>query len=193
MLIVENDQDTVEADLTAGRLRCAECVVGVLVKWGFARRRFLREGQELRPRRGMCAACSTTHVLLADVCLARRRDSTAVIGAALGAVVADRQKVEDVSVLHGVPLETLRGWVRRLRRNAAAICAHFGRWLAVLAPGRPPLDPGASPSADAIEAIGAAARAASVAIAIRPPWSWASRLSAGGLLSNTNSPWPTPD
>ena len=193
MLIVENDQDAVESDLAAGRLRCAECRVGVLGKWGFARRRVLRDGQELRPRRAMCGACSTTHVLLPDICLVRRRDSVAAIGAALGALVVDRQSVEDVAVLRGVPVETLRGWLRRLRRKAAAICAHFGRWLAALAPGRPPLEAAASSSAGALEAIGAAARAAALSLAARPPWSWASRLSAGTLLSNTSSPWPTPD
>ncbi|MGH8295993.1 MAG: hypothetical protein ACRETZ_10945 [Steroidobacteraceae bacterium] len=193
MLIVENDQDAVEADLTAGRLRCSSCGVGVLGRWGFARRRVLRDGQELRPRRSMCSACSKTHVLLADVCLLRRRDSAAAIGAALSAVVVDRQSVEDVSVLNGVPLETLRGWVRRLRHRAVIIGAHFRRWLVALAPGRPPLEAAASCSIDALEAIGAAARVASVAIAVRPPWSWASRLSAGGLLSNTSSPWPAPD
>ena len=193
MLIVENHQDAVEADLVAGRLLCAACQVGILAKWGFARRRVLRDGQELRPRRGRCAGCATSHVLLPDVCLVRRRDSAAAIGTALKAVVVERQSVEDVAVLRGVPLETLRGWVRRLRRNAAAICAHFGRWLAALAPGRPPLEAAASPCIDAIGAIGAAVRAASIVIAVRPPWSWASRLSAGALLSNTNSPWPTPD
>ena len=193
MLIVEYDQAAVESDLATGRLRCAECHVGILGKWGFARRRVLRDGQELRPRRAMCGACSTTHVLLPDICLVRRCDPAAAIGAALGAVVIDGQSVEDVAVVHGLPFETLRGWLRRLRRKAAAICAHFGRWLAALAPGRPPLEAPASSSADALEAIGAAARAASVAIALRPPWSWASRLSAGGLLSNTSSPWPTPD
>ena len=193
MLIVDNDEDAVEVDLAAGRLRCVACQVGVLAKWGFARWRALRDGQEFHPRRGMCTGCSTSHVLLPDVCLVRRRDSGAAIGAALLSVVVERRSVEDVAVLHGVPLETLRGWVRRFCRKAAAICAHFGRWLAALAPGRPPLEAAASSSIAALGAIGAAARAASVAIVVRPPWSWASRLSGGVLLSNTSSPWPTPD
>lgn len=194
MLIVGNDPEAVEADLVARRLACPGCRVGVLRPWGSARHRVLRDGQAFHPRRGICAkGCGVTHVLVADVCLVRRCDSVAAIGAALRAVVADRQAVEDVSVLHGVPLETLRGWVRRLRRMAAAIRVHFTRWLAALAPGRPPLEAAASASVDALDAIGAAAQAASVALAIRPPWSWASRLSAGALLSNTNSPWPTPN
>lgn len=194
MLIVENDPEAVEVDLVAGRLTCPGCRVGVLAPWGCARHRVLRDGQAFHPRRGICSkGCGKTHVLLADVCLVRRRDSVAAIGAALRAVVVERQAVEDVSVLHCVPLETLRGWVRRLRRMAAAIRAHFTRWLVALAPGRPPLEAAASASGGALDAIGAAARAASVALAIRPPWSWASRLSAGALLSNTSSPWPTPD
>ena len=42
----------------------------------------------------------------------------------------DKGSVGDVAVLHGVPLGTLRGRVRRSCGKAAAICAHLGRWLA---------------------------------------------------------------
>ncbi|MGH9019076.1 MAG: hypothetical protein ACRDY1_15095 [Acidimicrobiales bacterium] len=193
MLMVENDQEAVEADLRAGRFHCPSCGTGVLARWGFASKRVLRDGQEFRPRRGICRACAKAHVLLVELCLLRRRDPAAAIGAALEAVVAERQPVEDVALDHGVPLETLRGWIQRLRRNAAAIRAHFGRWLGALAPGRAPLEVRGSRSAQALEAIGEAVRAASVAIAIHPPWSWASRMSGGCLLSNTKSPWPSPD
>ena len=88
MLIVSDDRAVVEADLAAGRLLCPRCGVGVLGGWGCARLRVLRtrEGERrLRPRRGRCReqACLATHVLLPDVCLARRLDAVEVIGEAL--------------------------------------------------------------------------------------------------------------
>ncbi len=46
--------------------------------------------------------------------------------------------------------------------------------------------------ADVVEAIAVAARAASLRLRPRPAWCWASVLTAGHLLANTNSPWPVP-
>ena len=191
VLIVRNDPDAVEADLVRRRFSCPACGVGVLARWGFARDRVLRDGQRFRPRRAMCATCRSTHVLLADVCLLRRRDSAEVIGAAISAAGEDYVRVADRL---GIPPETVRGWRRRFRRWAVAIWAHFTRWLVVLSPGRPARQLAGSAAADALEAIGLAARAASLRLeSIRPAWSWASALTAGALLSNTSSPWPTPD
>ncbi len=77
VLIVENDPERVEADLAAASVSCPACG-GILARWGFARRRFLR-GEAgpvvVRPRRGRCRTCRSTHVLLADVALARRVDT----------------------------------------------------------------------------------------------------------------------
>ena len=55
-----------------------------------------------------------------------------------------------------------------------------------------PVAPAGSPVADAVEAIGVAARAASLRLGPRPPWSWVSALTVGGLLANTNTPWLAP-
>src|SRR5438876_3985748 len=126
VLMVGNDPEVVEADLVAGRLTCPDCGVGVLARWGFARTRVLRDGQEFRPRRGFCQ-CGKTHVLLPDVCLLRRRDSADVIGAALEAGLAEREDYVEVADRLGVPAETVRGWLRRFRRQAEAIRAHFTR------------------------------------------------------------------
>jgi hypothetical protein len=52
-----------------------------------------------------------------------------------------------------------------------------------------PVLPAGSAVADAVEAIGVAARAASLRLGPRRPWSWASVLTVGRLLSNTNTPW----
>jgi hypothetical protein len=196
VLIVRNDPTGVEADVGAGVFSCPSCGVGVLARWGFARRRVLRDGQVFRPRRSICkgpGGCGATHVLLADVCLLRRRDSAEVIGVALQSMVEGRERFGEVADRLGVPWETVRGWLLRFRRWAEVIRAHFTRWLLALMPGRPPPEATASKGIDALEAIGAAARAASLRLGIRPVWSWASALSGGALLANTSSTWSTPD
>ncbi|MDA8359573.1 MAG: hypothetical protein M0Z95_25460 [Actinomycetota bacterium] len=197
MLIVENDPSAVEADLAAGRFLCPSCTDGILARWGFARRRTLRDGQELRPRRGYCCpkvgGCGSTHVLLPDICLLRRKDAAQVIGEVLQAVVIEGESLFEVAARLGIPADTVWGWLRRLRRLAGRIVAHVTRWLLVLEPGRAAPDLEGCPAAQAIEGLGALARAASLRFGLRPPWSWASAVSAGRLLSNTNAPWPGPD
>ncbi|MGH7775636.1 MAG: helix-turn-helix domain-containing protein [Candidatus Dormibacterales bacterium] len=134
-----------------------------------------------------------THVLLPEACLVRRAYRADVIGEVLQAVFAGHQFFEDVARRAGVPPDTVYEWLRRFRRNAVAIARHFGRWLAAFLPGRVLPQRRGSESAYALEMIGAAAKAASLRLGPKPPWSWASALSAGGLLSNTSSPWPLPD
>jgi hypothetical protein len=131
-------------------------------------------------------------VLLPDVCLLHGVDAVEVIGSVLDAIVVVGGKLEDVAVGACIPVETVRGWLKRWRKVAGAVTAHFVRWLVALMPGRQLPEPVAA-SAYAIEMIGAAARAASLRLGVRPPWSWASALSGGMLLSNTKSPWPAPD
>lgn len=190
MLIVRNDPVGVEADLVAGRFCCPGCGV-VLGPWGFALWRVLRDGQGFRPRRGRCRGCGATHVLLPDVCLLRRRDSVEVIGAVLSEH-SEEARVRLAERL-GVPWETVRDWWRRFGRWAEAVRAHFTRWLLVLMPGTAAPVVVGSRRGDALEAIGSAARAASLRLGPRPAWSWVSALTAGRLLSNTSVPWPTPD
>lgn len=77
VLIVGSDPVRVEADLLAGVVRCPGCG-GSVGPWSFARQRVLR-GEEgpvvVRPRRGRCRSCATTHVLLPDVAVLRRVDT----------------------------------------------------------------------------------------------------------------------
>jgi transposase-like protein len=193
VLIVENDPARVEADLGAGAIACPACG-GVLARWSFGRRRLVRDETgvvELRPRRGRCRSCGKTQVLLADVVLGRRVDAVVVIGRALGAAAngAGHRKVAEVV---GRPTSTVRGWLRRFRAVAGRVAAHFTRWAHVLDPNLGPIDPAGSALADAVEAIGVAARAASLRLGPRPGWSWSSVLTVGALLSNTSSPWPAP-
>lgn len=193
VIIVGNDPALVEADLKAGSVACPSCA-GRLGGWGFARWRNLRDLAErvaLHPRRGRCRSCRTTHVLLPDVVLVRRVDTAVVIGTALGIAAAGaghRRAAERV----GRPTSTVREWLRRFRAVAARVAAHFRAWALRLDPMLDTVGPAGSPVADAVEAVGAAARAASLRLGPRPPWSWASVLSVGGLLANTNSPWLAP-
>ncbi|MGH2930750.1 MAG: helix-turn-helix domain-containing protein [Solirubrobacteraceae bacterium] len=131
-------------------------------------------------------------MLLPDVCLARRRYVATVIGAALLSV--GREGYRRAGERLGVPGETVRGWRQRFRTRAELIASHFLRWARALdATFDPPAGQG-SPAADAIEAIGRCTRVASLRLGRRPPWSWASALTAGGLLEvNTSPPWPVPE
>jgi hypothetical protein len=190
VLIVENDPDGVEADLAAGRVGCPACG-GVLVRWSFARRRFVRSESGpllLRPRRGRCRRCSKTQVLLPDVVVSRRVDTVAVIGRALSAAAGGVGHRRAAMVV-GRPVSTVRGWLRRFRVAAVRVAAHFTVWAYRLDPNLGPVGPAGSAVAEAVEAIGVAARAASLRLGPRPAWSWVSVLTAGMLLSNTNSPW----
>ena len=197
VLIVSDGRAVVEADLAAGRLVCPRCRAGVLGGWGCSRLREVRTGvgvRRLRPRRGRCRerSCRATHVLLPDVCLARRRYVAEVIGAAL--VSAGREGYRRAGERLGVPGETVREWRWRLRSRAELIVSHFVRWARAL-DGSLELSVGeGSLVAGAIEAIGVCTRVASLVLGRRSPWSWASALTAGGLLEiNTSTPWPVPE
>lgn len=193
MLIVWSDPERVESDLASGAVACPACG-GVLGGWGFARWRVLRSEAgpvALRPRRGRCRSCSSTHVLLPDAVLGRRVDTVAVIGAALmfaAAGAGHRRVAERV----GRPPSTVRGWLRRFRAVAARAAVFFAGWAHRLDPMVVATPPAGSPVADAVEAMGVAARAASLRLGPRPPWSWVSVLTVGRLLSNTNTPWLAP-
>lgn len=198
MLIVADDRAVLEADIVAGRLVCPRCRRGVLGGWGCARRRPLRTAEGgvrwLRPRRARCRerSCGATHVLLPDVCLLRRCDAVEVIGAAV--LAASGAGYRRVAELVGRPAETVRDWLSRFRSREALIAAHFWRWAHALDGALLPAGALGSSTAHAVEAIGVAARAASLALGWRSAWSWVSALSGGGLLSiNTSPPWPLPD
>jgi hypothetical protein len=193
VLIVGSDPERVESDLRSGSVACPLCE-GRLGGWGFARWRTLRDSAEgvwLRPRRARCRLCRSTHVLLPDVGLLRRVDTVGVIGAALKAA-ADGWGHRRVAERVGRPASTVRDWLRRFRAVAARVAAHFMVWATSFDPMLGPVVPAGSPVADAVEAIGVAARAASLRRGPRPAWSWVSVLTVGRLLGNTNSPWLAP-
>lgn len=193
MLIVENDRAAVEEDLRAGRLRCPVCG-GELRPWAKVSRRMVRHAEReenFEPRRSICRDCRSTHVLLPDVCLAGRLDSAEVIARALSAKARGRGHALIARTLDR-PVSTVRGWLRRFGAMAERIRSHMTIWAVFLDASLGAIEPAGSPFADALEASALAARAASLRLRRRHPSSWMARLSAGGLLSNTNRPWPTP-
>jgi hypothetical protein len=193
VVIVRSDVARVESDLVGGRVGCPGCG-GVLRPWGHGRGRVLRgedRASAFRPRRARCGSCLVTQVLLPDFCLARRRDRVEVIGSALSASAAGRGWRRIAANL-GVPPGTVRGWLGRFRSNAEQIRAHFTRWAYHLDVLQTPLAPAGSVVADAVEAIGVAARAATLRFGPRPGWGWAAAMSGGWLLATQVRLWPSP-
>ena len=190
MKIVGTDPLEVERALVAGELECPDCA-GRLCPWGWARWRVLRCRQaelRLRARRSRCTDCAVTHVLIGSNSLLRRRDEVEVIGAALTAK-AQGSGHRLVALLVGVPVSTVRGWLRRFAVNAAMVRV----WFTVLAHDLDPMlaviGPTLSAVGDAVEAIGVAARALVLRLSPVGAWSFASSVSRGRLLSNTGWPW----
>jgi hypothetical protein len=122
MRVVSGTGADVVRALDCGEIAC-DCGHGLLRRWGWARPRFLRVGDRrvwLRPRRGRCADCGRTHVLLPNLCLARRLDSVDVIGAALAAA-AQRRGTRRIASVLGVPTSTVRDWLRAHRLRGSPL------------------------------------------------------------------------
>ena len=104
-------------DLVAtGNGACPGCG-GSLRRWGQARWRVVRGlGEEwgFRPPRVRCARCRVTQVVLPADVLIRRRDAVVVVGRAWRSSVGGAGARRVAAVL-GLPMETVRGWLRRLR------------------------------------------------------------------------------
>jgi hypothetical protein len=96
---------------------------GPLRRWGHGRWRALRGGEGepgFRPGRLRCGGCGVTHVVLPAEGLLRRRDAVAVVGRAWRAF-ASGAGARQVARRLGVPMETVRGWQRRLRALARVL------------------------------------------------------------------------
>ena len=190
MKIVGTDTLEVERTLLAGELECPGCG-GRLGPWGSARWRVVRRpgGDEWRrPRRSRCVGCAATHVLISTDTLLRRRDLVEVIGAALVAKATGVGHRRAASML-GLPVSTVRGWLRCFTRGAESIRVWFTVLAHDLDPLLAPVAPTGSAVGDAVEAVAVAARASSLRLAPVAPWSFASAASRGRLLSNTGWPW----
>lgn len=190
MKIVGTDTLEVERALVAGELECPGCG-GRLGPWGSARWRVVRRpggDERRRPRRARCVGCAATHVLIRTDTLLRRRDLVEVIGAALVAKATGLGH-RLAAAMVGVPVSTVRGWLRRFAVNAEGVRVWFTVLAHDLDPLLAPVAPTGSAVGDAVEAIAVAARAASLRLAPVAPWSFASAASRGRLLSNTGWPW----
>src|SRR5680860_847935 len=107
MLTVNDDVSSVACDLFARRLSCPGCGGG-LRPWGWARQRPIRHGigadrrlVREHPRRGRCADCGATHVLLSVNLAARRADGAAVIAVLVGRDAPDPAALWPASALTG--------------------------------------------------------------------------------------------
>jgi hypothetical protein len=188
VLTVGNDAARVERMLEEGSLGCPGCG-GRLARWGHARERTVfgpaREGREIRPRRSRCTACRVTHVLLPARLLLRRMDEAPVIGAALAAAARGLGRRRVAAEL-GVPVDTVRGWLRRAGGRAGLVREVFTTVAAALSADPVPLDPAGSPLADALVAVAAAAVAAAgrwPGLLAVSPWEIASAVTNATLLA----------
>jgi hypothetical protein len=182
--MVGTDPVGVEKVLIGGRLSCPGCG-SRLLPWGRARPRSVREEHGVvrhRPRRSICSGCGGTHVLLPASMLLRRADGVAVIGAALLAKAAGAGH-RTVAAGLGRPAGTVRGWLRRFAERADRWRAVFTELLYALDPVAGRLSPTASAVGDALQALGAAAAAASREFGPRSPWQFAASASRGLLLA----------
>jgi hypothetical protein len=125
-------------------------------------------------------------VLLAASMLLRRADGVVVIGAALLAKAAGAGH-RTVAAGLGRPADTVRGWLRRFAGRAEQVRALFTALLHTLDPTAGQLTPTATASGDALQALGAAAAAASRLFGPRCPWQFAASASGGLLLGPLGS------
>lgn len=121
-------------------------------------------------------------MLLAASMLLRRADGVVVIGAALLAKAAGAGH-RTVAARVGRPAGTVRSWLRRFARRAEQLRVLFTGLFHALDPTAGPLAPTASVCGDALQAVGAAAAAASRLFGPRCPWQFAASASGGLLLA----------
>ena len=188
MLTVGNDAARVEQMLEEGSLGCPACG-GRLARWGHARKRTVfgpgRKGSEVRPRRSRCTGCLVTHVLLPARLLLRRMDEAPVIGSALAAAARGQGRHRIAAELE-VPVDTVRGWLRRAAGRAGLVREVFTCLAAALSPDPVPLEPAGSPLADALVAVAAAAAAAAgrwPRLLAVSPWEIAAAVTNATLLA----------
>jgi Domain of unknown function (DUF6431) len=188
VLTVGNDAARVERMLEEGSLGCPVCG-GRLARWGHARKRTVfgpgRKGREVEPRRSRCTVCLVTHVLLPARLLLRRMDEVPVIGAALSGAARGQGRRRVAAELE-VPVDTVRGWLRRAAGRAGLVREVFTKVAAAVSVDPVPLEPAGSPLADALVAVAAAAVAAAdrwPRLLAVSPWEIASAVTNATLLA----------
>jgi Domain of unknown function (DUF6431) len=170
------DAAAASAGLAGGQLACPSCGTGRLARWGHGRERIIRllDGAtaRLRPDRARCRSCRRTHILLPSWCAPRRADAIEVIGTALAAALGGAGYARIGADL-AVPAATVRGWLRRLRCRAEEMrCWAMGQLGMTGGAGLALPEPAGSPLHDALNAVAAAAHAASTGHRSGPAGLW---------------------
>jgi len=187
MLRLGSDADQ---ELSGAGVACPACG-HLLAPWGYARRRSVlgHDGiTHLRPRRGRCRGCRTTHVLLPASCLPRRAVTVQVVDEVLLAKVRGASHRRIAADL-GLPADTVRGWIRRATANASWL-RECGTIMAVRLDSMcAPILPTSTLLGDAMDALGTAAAAATRRLgADVPPWERIAIFTNWRLLSPVARP-----
>jgi len=174
-----------DEQLAAADAACPSCG-DTLAPWGYARRRSVRGEHgtlELRPRRVRCRGCRTTHVLLPAAYLPRRADTVEIIGAALLATLTGASH-RTIAADLDLPPDTVRGWIRRATAHASNLRQHATILAHRFDPELPPMRPAGTPLGDALEALGAAAAAATRRLGLRASaWELITWFTSGRMLA----------
>jgi hypothetical protein len=168
------DTTAARTALAAGKLTCPGCG-GVLRPWGRARERTVAgigpDQLTVSPDRARCRSCLATHVLLPADLLPGCAYRVQVVGAALLRAVRGQGR-RTIAAALSIPASTVARWTHQFAANAHALRAHLTRRIVELDQECVPTVARATPSADALEALGAlvAAIARRYRLARLDPW-----------------------
>lgn len=185
------DAEAARKAVAAGALRCPGCG-GSLRRWGHARARTVVTSADVvtvRPDRTRCTRCGTTHVVLAGGLVARRQYSIGVIGSAVAAASAGAGH-RRISRRLGIPVDTVRSWLRRARTNAAAARQFATRVVVAINQDLLPQHAARERLGDALAALAAAVLAIRerFPVADVSPWQIINAFTHGQLFKPAASP-----
>lgn len=145
----------------------------------------------VRLDRARCRWCQGTHLLLSAELVGRRSYPLRVMGAAFAAA-GQGGGSRSVARWLGIPVGTVRSWLRRARGNAEALYLLGVQTVVSLDLAVLPVTPRASLLGDALEALAAAASATIAQFAPERacvhPWPVINVLTRGQLLAPRLSP-----
>jgi transposase-like protein len=175
------DLSAFEQSLGRGELSCMSCP-GVLKPWGYARTRVVRylHGEKtFRPRRTRCSSCKRTNVVVTLGHVPRHRDALEVMASAILSAAQGKGHRQIADELNR-PAPTVRNWLGRFRANAEHLRVWGTVWTASLGIDDH-LEPQGSAFADALEALGGAARSMilRLGLANQCPWELMNSMTKG--------------
>jgi transposase-like protein len=178
------DQAEFDAQLLAGTASCEHCP-GLLKPWGSARERTTRHlhgESKRRPRRVRCNTCKRTDVIILHKEVARHQDDAQVHGAAILSS-AQGNGYRKVAAQLNRPVSTVRNWIRRFRAKAEDLRCFGTIWFSDV-DSSPFLEPKASPLAEGLDAMAAAARALILRLGLvgKCPWELMTALTGGSIF-----------